>query len=205
MKSELKTFSVRVSVNSQIGIYEFISKSDFSFQPGGCARGPNFLSQEFWDERWWGVMGSKGGTARAGPVCSPGSRERREAWGGKPNGKESERTRKRKREGAQQLEGRKREVREAWKREKVELENQTAFRTVAREGGSFGEVQRLAKSSFSLSRWSKSWPHQLVRNLITWEQLFCSSAWGPESGEERSLEPGGRGGVRKYGQKARAE
>lgn len=67
------------------------------------------------------MMGSKGGIARTGPVCSPGSRERREAWGGKPKGKESERTRKRKREGAQLLEGRKhgKERRWSWRTEQA--------------------------------------------------------------------------------------
>lgn len=133
------------------------------------------------DGQWWAARERQPGQG----LCVP--REQREAWGGKPKGKESERTRKRKSRRSPAA-GRKK----AWKREKVELENQIGFRMVAREGGSFGEVQRLAKSSFSLSCWSKSWPHQLVRNLITWEQLFCNSAWGAESGEERSLEPGGK-------------
>lgn len=53
------------------------------------------------------MMSSKGGTARAGPVCSLGSRKCREVWGGKPNGKESEQSRNWKGEGAWQMERRK--------------------------------------------------------------------------------------------------
>lgn len=65
-----------------------------------------------------------------------------------------------------------RKVRSLWSLEKVDVEDERGFRRAAREGAGSWEVQHLVKSLLNPSCWSKSWPHHLVWNLITWQQLF---------------------------------
>lgn len=89
-------------------------------------------------------------------------------------------------------------VRNAQSLEKVDLEDETGFRIATREGACSWEVQHSAKSLLNLSCWSKPWPHQLVQNWITWQQLFCPSARGSQLGEEHILEPECKWGVRNY-------
>lgn len=134
------------------------------------------------EERWWHGRDSQG---RACMFPREQGTVRRVGWK-KPSGRRLTTERKK--------------VRNAQSLEKVDLEDETGFRIATREGACSWEVQHSAKSLLNLSCWSKPWPHQLVQNWITWQQLFCPSARGSQLGEEHILEPECKWGIRNYDQ-----
>lgn len=148
---------------------------------------PRSFEMEGDEEWWWHGRDSQG---RACMFPREKGMERREGW---------------RNPSRRRLTTERKKVRSPWSLEKMNLEDETGFRMAAGEGASSWEVQHLAQSLLNLSCWSKPWPHQLVRNLITSQQLFCHSVWGSQLGEEHILEPEGKWGVRKCDQEVWAE